>query len=71
MPSPGDNRHRVSHRNNRGLIAALAVVVLVLGAVGVFYSTGQWSGEATNTGAGAPTAQVPPGAGSNAPVPNR
>jgi ABC-type phosphate transport system substrate-binding protein len=71
MSSSGDNRYKGSRRKNRGVVAALALVVVVLVAAAFFYSNDLWSGEATGTRANAPTAQVPSGAGSSAPGPNR
>lgn len=61
-----DNRHRTSHRHNRTIGIVGAIVIVLLLVAGAFYSTGHWGAESTGTGAGAPVAQAPPGAGPNA-----
>lgn len=65
------DRPVTTHRRSRlwGWLTGLAVVILV--AVGVFFSTDRWGENATRTGGGADTAQAPAAASSGQPgVPN-
>ncbi len=61
------NRIFTSRRRSRtwGWLTAFAVLILV--AVGVFFSTGRWGENATRTGGGADTAQAPAAASSGQP----
>jgi hypothetical protein len=65
MTSPRDNRYILSHRRGRTLSIMLVGAVAALLIVGVMYSSGDWGADSTATGAGAPSAQLPPGAGPN------
>jgi hypothetical protein len=71
MSNDQTNRYAVSHRRRRtwGWLTGIAVVILV--AVGVYFSTGRWGENATRTGGAAPHDQTVAGQGPSQPgVPN-